>query len=421
MSTPSTASFARKPDGAIPTRLAWRPCDRGPHDPLPRVPRGRSPEVTGTTAEADEFEPLEIGVGHLRRSIMETNLLHREIEKIGESLAGREERVAELELAIQVHENARHGYDTQIAELNAKIGELHALRESRIAELHAEREAAVAQLHAEREATIAELHAEREAAIAQLHAEQNERLQAMERETADLERRLSIETHDRQLAQREVVALQQTVADQGEHLDIAMLQTETMIAHERELQTLLAAAHEQLLHRDAEVMGTLGAVLARHAPNAPAAIYYRQLLDHLRVMVAEHVPPAAPIIVASAGDDAMLKLGNHQSWHFPPSNGDMPTDLIPPETSVIIAQLEMLRSRGARYLVAPNTANAWISQHPELQRHLAESYAVVARQPTVGAIYALGGENGSASPGLSVARAQATDVGAAPPNEEQRE
>ena len=48
--------------------------------------------------------------------------------------------------------------------------------------------------------------------------------------------------------------------------------------HERDLRSMLTRLQARQLDRDAEIMGTLGAVLSRHAPGAPASIYYRWLV-----------------------------------------------------------------------------------------------------------------------------------------------
>ena len=143
------------------------------------------------------------------------------------------------------------------------------------------------------------------------------------------------------------------------------------------------------LHRDSAIMATLGAVLSRHTPNAPAAIYHRKLVGQVRQFVETHVPPGARMLVTTYGDEAMLVLGDRVTEPFPRSAQGISADYTDVRGHEAIAQLETLRDAGAEFLLVPSPALPWLATHPELGRHLEKRYAVVARERGIGAIYAL--------------------------------
>lgn len=205
---------------------------------------------------------------------------------------------------------------------------------------------------------------------------------------ADLSRAVEREAQaaaERDEVARELTALRLTVGDQAEHIDLLGQRLQTVSAHEEEVRTLLASAHEQLAQRDAEVLGTLGAVLRPHAPGAPSAIYYRQLVEKTAALVAGSLPPATPTLVLSGGDEAMLALDGRPAWHFPNPETDDGSD---GDGAAAIAQLEMFRQRGAGFLVVPASGRAWLARYPNLQRYL-RRYSIVASDETVAHVYGL--------------------------------
>jgi acyl-CoA synthetase (NDP forming) len=148
------------------------------------------------------------------------------------------------------------------------------------------------------------------------------------------------------------------------------------------------------LQRDSEIMATLGAVLSRYVPNAPASIYHRKLVGQVRQFVESHVPSGARILVTTYGDEAMLLLGDRATESFPRSARGVTADYTDVRGNEAIAQLETLREIGAEFLLVPSPALPWLATHPELERHLEERYTVVARERGIGTIYVLGSQHG---------------------------
>ncbi|MDQ3696166.1 MAG: sulfotransferase [Chloroflexota bacterium] len=186
---------------------------------------------------------------------------------------------------------------------------------------------------------------------------------------------------------REVNRLQAATAER-----LAIAETRVKAAHiyEDDMRQLLTSAHQQLTYRDSEVMATLGLVLARHSPGAPAAIYYRQLLERVKAAVVALLPAGAPVAVSSLGDDAMLKLDGRQAWHFP-AKEEAGRDLayVAADTDHLLSHLEVLRGQGAQYLVMPASSWSWAAQLPKLNDTIEAQYAIMTGHETVCKLYDL--------------------------------
>lgn len=197
--------------------------------------------------------------------------------------------------------------------------------------------------------------------------------------------------HQQELALREVETsqLRAELLDQTDRATEFHRQYANALASEDDLREELVAAHQQLVYRDAEVMSTLGVALARYAPGAPAAIYYRQLLDRVRMSVLENLPPAAPVAVASMGDEAMLMLDGRQSWHFPSVESSQELTYSVWDTEALLVQLEDLRRKGAQYLLLPASSWSWSARYPRLNRWIETKYHSVIRDDGVAQIYDL--------------------------------
>jgi hypothetical protein len=157
---------------------------------------------------------------------------------------------------------------------------------------------------------------------------------------------------------------------------------------------MLTGLQEVQLQRDAEIMGTLGAVLSRHAPGAPASIYYRTLVQQVRRHVDANIPAGSRVLVATYGDPALLELGDRLTQSFPRSAPGVSADYTDVNEAAAIAQLNALCDAGAEFLVIPSPALPWLANHPALERHLESRHTVAARERGVVTIYALSREQG---------------------------
>lgn len=297
-------------------------------------------EPASVAPEPDAPEPgaaatITRSIGGVDLLRVENEALRRNNDDFTAALAGREERITELESAIQSHEAAR-------AELEGRVSE----RDSRLIERNA-------------------LLARRDHAISALQ-------QQLAHNAAELSR-----LHE------QVAELADRLADKERSLQIAAI-------HEGELRSMLNGLQAIQTGRDAELMGTLGAVLSRHAPGAPASIYHRRLVGQVRHLVEANVPAGARTLVATYGDSAMLNLGERPTEVFPQSPSGAMADYTVIDGTEAVAQLEALRDDGAEFLVVPSPALPWLASHPELERHLEQRTTPVARERGIGTIYALG-------------------------------
>jgi hypothetical protein len=271
---------------------------------------------------------ITLGSGGVDLLRVENESLRRNNADFTTALAGRELRISELEMALRGHEVSR-------VELEGRVAERDIMTR-------------------ERDTLIMLLN--------RRYAELNERHSHLQQETQRLNEQLLESERARSIAE----------------------------IHERELRTMMTAMQAVQLHRDAEIMATLGSVLSRHAPAAPASIYYRGLVAQVRRFVDQHVPATARTLVATYGDDAMLQQGERRAEPFPYATPGVSADYTDVTAAEVVAQLEVLRESGAEYLVVPSPALPWLANHPQLERHLAQHYDVVASERGVATIYDLG-------------------------------
>ena len=282
---------------------------------------------------------IALGPGQVDLIRVENEILKRKNADLSEAIATREARIAELETALRNHEAQRTELDGRIAERDSRLIERNAL-------------------------------------LARYDDELNAQRQQIADNAAELERHRD-----------ELASLTERLAERERELQVAEIR-------ERDLRSMLTNLHAMQLSRDSEIMATLGAVLSRDVPNAPASIFHRKLVGQVRHFVESHVPSGARMLVTSYGDEAMLRLGDRATESFPQSARGVSADYTDVRESEAIAQLENLRDAGAEFLLVPSPALPWLAMHPELERHLEERYAVVARERGTGTIYALASSDG---------------------------
>jgi hypothetical protein len=122
---------------------------------------------------------------------------------------------------------------------------------------------------------------------------------------------------------------------------------------------------------------------------------YFGLVDQVTSMVTAVVPPSKTVLVVSKGDENLLRLGSRTGWHFPRTDDGRYAGHYPADSDDAVRQLELLRDRGASYLVFPATSMWWLDHYPDLSRHLDSRYTTLVKDEDTCAIYDLSG-SGSA-------------------------
>jgi GT2 family glycosyltransferase len=106
---------------------------------------------------------------------------------------------------------------------------------------------------------------------------------------------------------------------------------------------------------------------------------YQAVRERVRQVVAR-LPRQAAVIVASRGDDEILRFPEHRGWHFPQTSGGVYAGHYPADDAEAIDQLERLRAQGGQYFLLPKTSLWWLDHYRELSSHLLESYREVVRE-----------------------------------------
>jgi hypothetical protein len=223
-----------------------------------------------------------------------------------------------------------------------------------------------------------------------------------------MQRRVRELTKEKEASQREVAELQRAVAEQTEYLDALAARVELVSGRDDDLRAMLVGAHEQLMNRADEIRTTLAAelqqaVLQQNAPqrNMPEGVpspvratdldfvpsqhssyqelvrqtHYRRLVRRIQETVHTALPPGATVAVASKGDEELLELGEgRRGWHFPQNEKGVYAGYYPADSEEAISHLEELRSRGAQFLLFPETAFWWLEEYEGFGRHLESRY-----------------------------------------------
>jgi GT2 family glycosyltransferase len=155
----------------------------------------------------------------------------------------------------------------------------------------------------------------------------------------------------------------------------------------KELREELVGRHENLQSMLCDLLSS-GAGPQVRAGQSAQRLAYRQLVQRLREMVRSHVPPNAIVVVISKGDDELVRLSRHRGWHFPQDELGAYAGYYPANGLAAVAHLEVLRARGAQYLVVPDTAAWWFDSYPEFREHLERRYRAI-RQEGAGTLYSL--------------------------------
>ena len=116
---------------------------------------------------------------------------------------------------------------------------------------------------------------------------------------------------------------------------------------------------------------------------------YEALRVRVRELVATHVPAQTAVIVASRGDEDLLRFPAHHGWHFPQEPGGVYAGHYPACDADAIGQLEALRERGGEFFLLPATSLWWLDRYPQLHEHLDRRYREVVRDEAC-VVYALG-------------------------------
>ena len=148
--------------------------------------------------------------------------------------------------------------------------------------------------------------------------------------------------------------------------------TEEMVARDAETELLLM---------DLAVAGTADA-------DDPRAARWRTH-QRLRRFVREHIPRGSRVVVASEGDDDLLRCPGCKAEHLSQDRAGGYVGFHPSSSRAAVAQLEAARWRGADVLWIPQSCLWWLEHYSDLTRHLERRYALTVLEEETGAVWDL--------------------------------
>jgi GT2 family glycosyltransferase len=116
---------------------------------------------------------------------------------------------------------------------------------------------------------------------------------------------------------------------------------------------------------------------------------YRQTTDRIRDAVRAHVPQDATVVVASHGDEEVLKLYGRRAWHFPRLLDGTYLGHHPASSEAAIVHLRAVEALGATHFVLPADMSWWLDHYAVFRRHLERHCRVVYRNDDRCQIYFL--------------------------------
>jgi GT2 family glycosyltransferase len=201
-------------------------------------------------------------------------------------------------------------------------------------------------------------------------------------------------TDDKEAAQGEVAKLGQVVEKQSERLEALAAKVELVRSPEDNLRSMLSDVRDQLLRRSEETQASLydlqlATSVQQRPPHATEHIAYQHLIRRIREVVRTTVPFGATVLVVSRGDDELLNLYGRQGWHFPQNEGGVYAGYYPYDSKAAIIQLEVLRARGAEFLLFPQTALWWLDKYAGFKQYLEHHYQMAVCQEETCVVFAL--------------------------------
>lgn len=116
---------------------------------------------------------------------------------------------------------------------------------------------------------------------------------------------------------------------------------------------------------------------------------YRELIEQVRACICTHVPRGSVVLIASKGDEELLRIQGYRAWHFPQNLAGVYAGHHPANSGEAIAHLRRLQSKGAEYLVLPWTARWWLEHYREFATHLNTVHELTVSADGVCVIYEL--------------------------------
>jgi tRNA (mo5U34)-methyltransferase len=115
---------------------------------------------------------------------------------------------------------------------------------------------------------------------------------------------------------------------------------------------------------------------------------FDQSAPRIREIVDPFIPAGSTVLVASAGNEDLVELGERCGWHFPRTADGAYDSEHSRDPAEAAAQIDTLREMGAGYLVFPDNELPWLDDGG-FAAQLESRYEVLTRKDGVGVVFAL--------------------------------
>ncbi len=97
---------------------------------------------------------------------------------------------------------------------------------------------------------------------------------------------------------------------------------------------------------------------------------YREMVGHVRAVIAGAVPEGSKVLVATKGDPSLLEVEGRDLRHFPGDEHGGYVGHHPPDDGWAIEQLDKARAAGAQFLVIPASMRWWLDHYRDFAERL---------------------------------------------------
>jgi GT2 family glycosyltransferase/glycosyltransferase involved in cell wall biosynthesis len=178
------------------------------------------------------------------------------------------------------------------------------------------------------------------------------------------------------------------VNEQAEQLNVLSRQVQDIRNQQEQARSGLDGL-ERLIPTVERGIDELHDVLSQRDFFPPKEVAYKMVVRRLREIVRTMIPPRRRLAFVGKPDRRLLNISGYDGWCFPQTRDGKYPGYYPASSLAAIAQLEAIRSKGAEYLVFPETSRWWFDQYPDFRRHLELRFRLVIDEPDTGLLYSL--------------------------------
>ena len=193
-------------------------------------------------------------------------------------------------------------------------------------------------------------------------------------------------------ASADVDRLRQKLDAQSQQLAALTAKLDAVLAGQQALRADLVTVETALPRVEDELRQSIDDLqdsLAAREVLPSNGVVYRQMVRRIRAVVRASVPRNAAVIIVGKADNDLWNLHARRVLPFPQAADGSYAGFYPACSTSAIVHLEALRSKGADYLIVPETSRWWLDHYADFRRHLEQRYRAVVDEAGAGLLFAL--------------------------------